>query len=392
MVTTDKLLIELYNSGIEKLDSKIPARDKKILSSLARQIISGHFLTENQAKLLVKILKENSSHLKISLNDKISLVDTPCWSEPFRVIEQLRKIYIKKGEEPIILVEFTYNKKVRQTVLDLNKEIEGMISSINTKQYGIPLTEKNVYTVIKALKPYGFNIDQNLMEFFHEISEILENQENPFDILNTADEKISTAVEKDVGKISEENILLLNDRKFRYQYHIFPKIAEESLTVSIAQRTSTKLWIDSKTTSLEKVIQSLIELDRLPLLFVFNGHEPAESVENLKKMADSLSENRITDNIGIYFRFDNSNDSCKIFNNQISMLKYNSRLEKDTKIVGISNNKLPKFMLTSPWRPSSVISFSNNFKNNKTSLYCDDVDLIIFYNDRQPLGDINVIV
>ncbi len=66
MNTIDHLLIELYNIGVEKLDTSVPVRDKKILSSLARQIISGHFLTENQSKLLVKILKENYNSVQLA--------------------------------------------------------------------------------------------------------------------------------------------------------------------------------------------------------------------------------------------------------------------------------------------------------------------------------------
>jgi hypothetical protein len=43
-------------------------------------------------------------------------------------------------------------------------------------------------------------------------------------------------------------------------------------------------------------------------------------------------------------------------------------------------------MLKSSWYPASVISFSTNFKNNKTSIYCDSTDLIIYYTNKQPLG------
>ena len=55
MITVDTLLIELFQQGIDKLDSQIPNRDKRILTSLARQLNSGNFLTENQAKLLIKM-------------------------------------------------------------------------------------------------------------------------------------------------------------------------------------------------------------------------------------------------------------------------------------------------------------------------------------------------
>ncbi len=392
MITTDKLLIELFNFGISKLDSKVPARDKKILSSLSRQIISGHFLTENQGKLLVKILKENLNYVSPVVAEKISLIENPVWSENFRVISQVRQISIKKGNIPEILIEFTYNKRLRQLVLDLNKQIDGQLSGINTKQYSLPLTEKNIFVVVSALKLFKFEIDPDIMKFYHEISEILKNADGMFDILELQDDKIINSVKKDIGVIDHSNLLLLNDRRFRYQYQIFSEIHEISLPALIAKRQSPKVWANSKNTNLDQLINALVDLNRLPILFIFNGHDAKETVENLKKMSEALEVNNINTDIGIYFRFDNSTEINKEFNNLVSSLKYNSRLEKQTKIVGISNNKLPKFMLTGNWRPNSVISFSNNFKNNKTSLYCDDVDLIIFYNNHQPFGEINAIV
>ncbi len=392
MNTIDHLLIELYNIGVEKLDTSVPVRDKKILSSLARQIISGHFLTENQSKLLVKILKENYNSVQLAYGSEVPSLEEPTWSSPFRVIEQLRKIFISRDVEKHILIEFTYNKKLRQVVTELNKVIDGQMISVNSKQYAIPLTEKNIYNVIKTFKPYKFDVDQNLLVFFEEISEIIKKQENVFDVFNLKNEKLIHAIISDIGDISEDNLLLLNDRRFKYQYQVFPKIHEKSLSVAIAQRTAPRIWIDSNVTPFDEVIQSLIVLKRFPLLFVFDGHNSKESIENLKKIANSLEKNNIAEGTGIYFRFDNSSPNDKEFNSLIAGLGYNTMLTKDTRVVGISNNKLPKFMINSPWRPNSVISFSNNFKNNKTSIFCDDVDLTIYYNERKPFGDIDAIV
>jgi hypothetical protein len=50
-------------------------------------------------------------------------------------------------------------------------------------------------------------------------------------------------------------------------------------------------------------------------------------------------------------------------------------------------------MIKSEWKPQSVISFTTSFRNNKSSVYCNDVDLIVYYTDRQPLhGGVSVIL
>jgi hypothetical protein len=392
MITTDSLLIELFQQGIERLEITIPTRDKKILISLSKQIISGHFLTENQAKLLGKILKENSKHLPQLTEEHRAVVEFPTWSQPFRVIEQLRKIFIVKDNDSRIIVEFTYNKRLRQVIADLNKSIEGQMLSINGKQYSIPLTEQNVHTVVNTFKSQGFDIDPILMRFYEEILEILLGTADQFEIFKITNDKMLSLIKKDVTDIDENNLKLLNDRSHRFQYSIYPKNSEISLSNSLANRPGTKVWIDSNTTPITDIIQALQTLNRLPVLLVFNGHDSKESLQNLKKLAGALENNNIKTSAGIYFRFDNVTDNNKEFNQLISHLGYNTPLDDTILVAGIANNKLPKFMLKNGWYPSSVISFSNNFKSNKTSVYCDAVDLIVYYNDKRPLGGVDAIV
>ena len=392
MITVDTLLIELYRQGIETLNPQIPSRDKKVLISLARQINSGHFLTENQSKLLVKILKENSQLLFDPISENLNVIENPTWSHSFRVIEQVRKIFMTKEVEGRILVEFTYNKRLRQHITDLNKNIEGQMLSINNKQYSLPLTEKNLYQVVSMFKPLGFSIDQNLMRFYEEISEIYKISSNQFDVFNLTNDKLTSLIKQDTNDISEDNLILLNDRRLKFQYSIFPKNPEISLKNSLANRPSSRVWINSATTSLDDLVTALYELNRLPVLFIFNGHDSKECLQNLKKMAFSLKNSGIDKRVGIYFRFDSVSEINRDFNLSISQIGYNTKLDGTTQVAGIANNKLPKFMLKNGWYPSSVISFSNNFKSNKTSVYCDAVDLIVYYNDKRPLGGVDAIV
>jgi len=391
MITVDTLLIELFRQGIETLSSQIANRDKKVLISLARQITSGQFLTENQSKLLIKILKENQQHIFDPTSTTRTIIDNPTWTQPFRVIEQVRKIFLAKDHDGRIIVEFTHNKRLRQQITDIWKVIEGQVLSLNAKQYSIPLTEKNIYQVVSSFVPHGFTIDPVVMKFYEEISEIFLTNLNQFEVFNLSNEKLITAVHADVGQISDDNLIMLNDRRLKFQYTIFPKHPEISLKNSLANRPVPRVWIDSSTTSLDDLVPALHELNRLPILFVFNGHESKECLQNLKKLEKSLKNSGL-DNIGIYFRFDSSSDSNREFNSLISQLNYNSKLNQQTQVAGIANNKLPKFMLKNGWYPASVVSFSNNFKSNKTSVYCDAVDLIVYYNDKCPLGGVDAIV
>lgn len=384
MITTDQLLIEFNKFGINRLDTSIPSKDRKILASLVRQITHGNFLTENQGNLLVKIFQENKSLLpSVNINQN-NLIDAPVWSENFRIINQIRKIFMSTVNEPTLVVEYTYNKKIKQILSDLNKLIQGQVQT-QARYCVMPLTEKNIYNVVKALKNYNFQIDPKIWNFYQEISVILQESKNQFDVFSLENEKYKKIISDEVGEISNNNLTLLNDRRLAFQYQIFEKNSEKSLANSLANRENIRAYVNDNLYSLEEVIKSLIELKRFPVLFIFNGHDIKETTLNFEKMEKSLKNLGISE-VGIYFRFDNTTDANKNFNNKISEFNYNQYLAEDTKVVGITNNKLPKFLINSSWYPKSVISFSNNFKNNKTSMYCDAVDLIVYYNSKKPLG------
>ena len=290
-----------------------------------------------------------------------------------------------------IIIEFTFNKRIRDQISKISKDLDGALISIGNKKHTLPLTEKNILTLVKGLKNFRFEIDEKLQNFYHEILEVLLTKENIFDLKNIESKKLLDSLYADIGVENSENHLLLADRKIRYQYQIFSDFAPGTLTDKIAYRRTSKLYLDKNQVSLTDIIHSLNELNRLPVLFIFSSHDIKDSITDLKNMATALESNSIAD-VGIYFRFDNTTEQNKIFNDLINTLKYNSKLDKNTKIVGLANNKLPKFLVKDQWKPNSIISFTNNFKNNKTSVYCDDVDLIIYYHDKAPLGDIDAIV
>jgi hypothetical protein len=385
MITTDQLLIEFNKFGINRLDTNIPIKDRKILSSLARQITHGNFLTENQGNLLVKIFQENKLLLPVINDNQAEVIDTPRWGERFRVIDQVRCIYTISNPEPALVVEYSFNKKIKQIFSDFAKVVQGQIQT-QGRYCVISLTEKNIYLIVKELKKYNFQIEPKIWNFYQEISKILQEQKTPFEIFSIDNEKYLKNIFAEIGTISKNNLTLLNDRRLAFQYQIFEKNPEKTLTNDLANRSNTRVYVNSQSYTLDDLFRSLVDLRRLPTLIIFNGHDIKETTENFEKLEKTIKNSGLN-NVGIYFRFDNTTESNKIFNNKISSLNFNQRLDKTTEIVGIVNNKLPKFLINSDWYPKSVISFSNNFKNNKTSIYCDAVDLIVYYNTRKPLGE-----
>jgi hypothetical protein len=364
---------------------EIPNRDKRILVSLSRQLNSGLFLTENQGKLLVKIIKENLKQF-FSIDETVNnIVDDAVWSSSFRVVKKIKKIYISHATPEVITIEFNFNNRLREKIAALNTYLKGNVVSVDSK-YHVALSETAIKALVETFLIEDFEIDQKILDFYQEISEIEKLTESNFSIFNEKNENLRNCVNEEVGSVSLDNLILLHDRKIKYQYQIFEKIEENSLSAKIALRTNRKIFIDSAKFSLVDVVAALIELKRLHMMVIFEGHDHKINKKCLSELENTLSTNKISNNVGIYFRFEKSNE-VENFNSEIARLGYNKPLDETTKVVGIANNKLPKFILKNKWKPDSVISFTNSFKNNRSAVYCSDVDLIIYYGDKIPLNE-----
>ena len=381
--TVDYLLLEI-NSHLNFPKNEISVKDKRILLSLSKQVSQGNFLTENQANLLLKIFKENINFITSLDPDAENIIKSERWSREFRVIEKIRKIFLRHDDETKIAIQFTYDKRLKTKLADLSKKINGAITTVGSKEYHIAFTEKNIFAVVAEFFKDQFDIDEKILIFYQEIKEIAKTNKDYYNVFSLKDEKFKKLVEANVGSITLDNLLKLHDRKIRYGYNVHEKIHEISLINAIAQRKKSKIFINSQTTSFDDIIGCLQKLDRLPLLVIFDGHDAKSDRKSLEIIENSVNSGFVDNSIGIYFRYDKEADG-DMFNKAISSLKYNRQLDPTTSIAGISNNKIPKFMIKSGWKPQTIISFTNNFRNNKSSTYFSDVDLIIFYGLKQPI-------
>lgn len=391
MTPVDFLLEQIYQS-LPIAEKSISKKDLRIIVSLKKQVQQHSFLTENQSRLLIKILKENLKSISVINPDAEEIITNNVWSQAFRVIEKIRKIYRDPANSDSLLIEFNFDKKLKDIVQRLNETIEGAVVAVGSRCYAVSFTERNIHTVVTAFAKEKFQIDQKILDFYSDIKKILDTKENPFDVFNLKDEKLRKAVEHGVGAIDRTNLNLLQDRKFRFQYQISEKNQGTDLDTVIANRQSPKIFINSVEHSLTTVMTALKKLHRFPLLVIFEGHDAKINKTHLDILSEAASHNAVDDQVGIYFRFEKATDLLG-FNHAVSSLSYNKILSEHTSIAGIANNKLPKFMVKSGWKPMSVISFTNGFKNNKSAVYTNDVDLVIYYGDKQPLyGGIDAIV
>lgn len=388
MTTIDTLLLSILNHNSISIDEIMPARDSRVLRSLAIAITSNFFITENQSRLLLKILKDHQGKIPEFSDEITGALDKPSWSRKFRQVEQIRKLYILPSidNDFVIAVEFTFSSQIRKIVGNLNKTVTGLVQVLTGKMFHAEFTEKNIVALVEGLAGHGFQIEEKLQNHYNTIKSWSEDEmKDQFIITNIVHQNFQKAITADLGieTAIDQNIII--DRSMRYQY--FTKNLEktgENLTNVIANRDKTKLWLDRKSISLSEIIYSLIELKRLPMLIIFDTYSPANSLKNLEILAKSLEENNINNNVGIYFRLPNDDVGTQ-FNRIIADNKYNTQLDLTTQVVGVQSGKIPKFFLSNNWKPMSVITLDSNMRHTKTAIYSNCCDLVITHSDSKPM-------
>jgi len=389
MMTVDKLLLTITTFAPTPVENYMSAKDARLAHSLANAVKTPHFITENQGNLLIKLLTNYNKNILAIDNSAEQLLSQPVWSKTFRIVDQVRKIYVNSlpSGETVIFVEFTFSSTVRKILSTASKNIQGGVQTISPKLVWVELTEKNIVVLLDSLKSLKFEIDQKIQDFYKIIKnwKLQEDCQQLFygeNLLPSIKESLSS----EINETAENYNSLLLDRSSRYQFFVKKTEKNEgNLEDTITHRSSSKLWINSNEYSLEEIFNALVKLNRLPALVVFDSWQTDNCLKNLKNLGNSLDSNNITDGVGIYFRLP-SDTLGKDFNTFIGEKKYNAKLDSSTQIAGVQTGKLPKFFLKDcSWEPKSVIVLGSNLRHSKTAVYSNRCDLIISYADKESI-------
>ena len=391
-MTIDKLLLKIVNFTEPTIEDLIVAKDARVLRSLATSVGGHSFITENQSKLLMKILRENAEKMPNFKDEILQEINLPTWSKSFRQIEQIKKLFIKKSDdhELAIFIEITYNQEIRKILQNLSKTVTGLVYTGQDGQWVADLTEQNIVRIYESLAPIGFEIDSTVKNHYDTIKSWSKTEvENQFLITNIDYSNFQKAITADLGIDTNIDQNIINDRSMRYKYTTEkPRNFGENLTENIANRASTKIWVDKNQHTLDEVLASLIELKRMPVLVVFDTIINNKYLENLENLSKSMKNIGIDKNVGIYFRLPND-ELGKKFNTLIADNQYNKQLDDNLIVAAVSSGKIPKFFLKNAWKPMSVIALDTKMglRHGKTSVYTNCCDLIIEYADEPSLLD-----
>lgn len=388
MTHIDQLLVSIINNNTSELDTFVASRDASVLKSLANSIVGQYFITENQSKLLLKILNENHRHFANYSAKIVESIKTPTWSRPFRQLEVVKRMYIGTMEldDLSLIIEFTFSAQIRKVLTQATRNIENLVQSTNGKVYFAELTERNIVTLVELLRPLGFEFDELVTSHYDTIKSWDEaTVKGQFQLTSMTSQNFLKHITADLGISTEIDKNIIKDRSMRYRYYDTDVLEQDgTLTREIATRGIGKVWVDKKKHTLAEVVDSLVALKRLPIMVVFDNYAEEKSYNVLEELSVTLESNGIDRDVGIYFRLPNNDHGVK-FNSLIAEKKYNQYLDVDTKVVGVQAGKIPKFFLTGSWKPMSIIAIDHQMRSSKTAVYAGCCDLVVTYTDTPPI-------
>ena len=230
-------------------------------------------------------------------------------------------------------------------------------------------TPKNVFAVLSTLDNRNFEIEESLLQYFKKVQKITNESFDVFDYCLPKEVK---------DNIRQKTLLQKADRGHRYGY-IVKKDVCNNVDEMIAFRKETEVCIDPKEYKFDRIVSALQNLERFPLLVLIDEDMSYNQLSNIHKEITQYIPN---EKQSVLFRVDNKDTSNARVNDYIKEHSLNNWVDKQTKVVYIKKNKLPKVLLQSEFDPICAISKTSNRVNSNLQIYIDLFCDCIVYHDK----------
>lgn len=379
----------------------IDRSDVTIMNSIARQVFKGIALTDRQFDLSRQKLVNYKDQFSEYENFDIA-IDT--LRMPLREIDRSKYIKIVSHVEMVgpdkpyesykqnwkwIKIRFPFSKKLIVSLDKINNKPNDYYHNKGSHEHFFRYNEQNVYNTIKEFKNKEFVIDDELLEIYQQLEEMNNNKKDylpgiyNYKLCNLNKNAVNYIISC-VGEPSKENMCLFKDRQQEFGLHHFDEECLEysmsiltNLSKKIVNRKNCQILVKPNKYPFVQISESLLELNRFPLLVVLNENS---ALEELSMIHNSFSGFINNSNCSVMFRLDNYNNND--FNNYIKHHSLNNKIDSNTKVVYISTNKVPKPFIAVDWKPQTVLLMSSCYTNKKINIVAQQSDLVIHYDNN----------
>jgi hypothetical protein len=389
-------LVGIQSRETDKFD--IDSSDYNLLTSLARQTFKGTAYTDRQAELAKQKLlqyKDQFDANGYNIDDSYSNLRMPLRSiDRSRWVKVFDEEHLISDEEgPWIGVRFIFQKKLITAIERMNKFLgEGLYDKVEKIHY-FKFNENTCYEIINTFNENNnFEVEDQLLEYYEKLLEMKKNQDKyipgiySFKLKNLHEKSFNFAISS-IGEPNIDNLCNYYDKKDQFGLeHFYQEELQQSLksltplAQKVVNRSQASIFVNNKEHTVNNLAEVVLELYRFPLVIVLHEDTCYDHLTQFNKAFQNIIP---SERMSVMFRLDNTPEG-KPFNEYIKQHNLNNVVDKDTKIVYISSNKIPKPLLKSEWFPSAAITtFAGKaYGDAKTSTYIGELDLIIHYDNQ----------
>lgn len=348
--------------------------DHTIVNSIARQVFRGIALTDRQFSLMKEKLVNYKEQFVAAGVDNFEYVIEQT-RQPLRHIDRTR--YIKLVDDKIE-IRFPFKKsdiilveEAGRVAVKYNEYSHTKGSHIHTFDFN----EINVMNLMDRFATKEFEIDGELIEIYKKITEV---RNNPQDYLSGIFSKqlvnikpsLAPYISNELGELSNETSVQFVDRRFRYGFDHVGDLINNTFTLEnkIALREDATYQSKPSAETTESILGALWKLKRFPLLVILDR---LNAETQLYEFANYYRDILDPKEQSVLFRIE---DSEAGFNQLVKDRKLNNWVDKNTKVVYISRDKLPKLLINNEWKPTATFSYTSSmdkFVNSYVSFNCD---------------------
>jgi len=355
----------------ESEDFSLMKEDYTIMHSIAKQVFKGTALTDRQFALMQTKL--------LSYSDQFDKADIPLelnnLRNPIRSIN--REKYIKlEGNK--IKIRFPFKKSDIMLINEISHKSEGYEHKKGSHEHFFDYTEQNILNLLDRFASKSFKCDKEIALVYHEIKHMEQQKEKyvpgiwDLKLKNVKDDLLKL-MKEDLGELNSQTFLKYCDRKFKYGIaHIEGTPPPRNIKESIAFRNKVVYESKPSVENLDVLLTGLWNLDRFPMLVILDKeHAETQLHDMLTYYRDILNATQQS----VLFRLDDKNAG---FNQLVKDRKVNNWVDKSTKIVYISKDKLPKILVSCEWQPTVSICFNSMLDKNVNIFVESKCDLVVF--------------
>ena len=389
-------------AGLKKAPKfEIIKEDYTIVTSIARQVFKGTPLTDRQFELMKTKLETYSDQFAEHGYDTFALaVET--LRQPLRHIDRSKYIKIVEHHEMVghnqvyesyksdwlwIKVRFPFSKKLIVDLQGIQCPPHEHVHEKGSHEHFFHLNERNAYSIVNTFKEKNFDIEQEILDYYDKVAALSDEAAyapsiKNFEFCNVHPNAQSIAIQE-LGKPCADNIVRYKDRQKMYGIKYFDdnldaQLENESvLTQGIVNRTSSKVFVQKNKWAFDSLVSSLLDLDRFPLVILLDESDP---YDHLTQSYNAFKNLVTPEQVSVQFRL--STERSNGFNEYIKDQGLNTPVDKDTKIVYTSIDKLNKPLITSNCKPKAVMLLESRRTGIKLNAWLSEFDLVIHYDEN----------